>query len=95
VFAPNLEGVILTAALCVPGNPELVSAALVGLDSLLASPTGILQAFSSSNLYRVSPSISAYGRRTGNQTAFGPFTPISIPDLPRRGETSTGAIGLG
>ena len=82
------------SALCVPGDSELVPATLVGLDSLLASSTSIIQAFPSSYLHRVSPSISPYGRRTGNLTAFGPFTPISISGLPRRGGTSTGAMGL-
>jgi len=69
------------AALCVPGNSELVPAAVVGLDSLLASSTSIIQAFPTSYLYRVSPSISPFGRCTGNQTNFGPFTPES--SLPR------------
>jgi len=82
------------AALCVPGNSELVPATLVGLDSLLASSTGIFQAFPSSYLYRVSPNTSLFGRWTGNQTDLGLFPPISIPGLPRRGGTSTGAMGL-
>ena len=82
MFAPSFDGFILMAALCVPGNSELVPAAFVGLDSLLASSTSIIQAFPTSYLYKVSPSISSFNRWTGKQTDSGLFTPEC--GLPRR-----------
>jgi hypothetical protein len=88
VFAHNFAKPILMVALCIPRNSELVPTAFVGLDSLLASSTSIIQAFPTSYLYRVSPSISSFGRWTGYQTNFGPPTPISF--LPRRGEELVG-----
>jgi hypothetical protein len=66
VCSPPALILILIAALCVPGDSELVSTAFVGLDSLLASSTRIFQAFPSSYLYKVSP--STY--RTGNMFDF-------------------------
>jgi hypothetical protein len=58
----ELDGSILMVALCIPRNSELVPTAFVGLDSLLASSTSIIQAFPTSYLYRVSPSISSFSR---------------------------------
>ena len=50
------EDVMLMTALCVPRYPKSIPAVAAWLDSLLASPTGIIQAFPSSDLYKVSPS---------------------------------------
>jgi len=60
------EDVMLMTALCVPRYPKSIPAVAAWLDSLLAPSTGIVQAFPSSDLYKVSSSTQPVSRWTAS-----------------------------
>lgn len=60
------EDVMLMTALCVPRYPKSVPAVAAWLDSLLAPSTGIIQAFPSSDLHKVSSSTYPVSRWTAS-----------------------------